>query len=45
MDIILPVAGLGSRLRPQTWSVPKPLVALAGKRIVYGFRGDVQGKL
>ena len=31
MDIILPVAGLGSRLRPQTWSVPKPLVALAGK--------------
>lgn len=31
MDIILPVAGLGSRLRPQTWSIPKPLVALAGK--------------
>lgn len=31
MDIILPVAGLGTRLRPQTWSKPKPLVALAGK--------------
>lgn len=31
MDIILPVAGLGSRLRPQTWSKPKPLVGLAGK--------------
>ena len=31
MDIILPVAGLGSRLRPQTWSLPKPLVAIAGK--------------
>lgn len=31
MEVILPVAGLGSRLRPQTWSKPKPLVALAGK--------------
>ncbi len=31
MDIILPVAGFGTRLRPQTWSKPKPLVGLAGK--------------
>lgn len=31
MEVILPVAGLGTRLRPQTWSKPKPLVALAGK--------------
>ncbi len=31
MDIILPVAGLGSRLRPQTWSKPKPLITVAGK--------------
>ncbi len=31
MDIILPVAGLGTRLRPQTWTKPKPLVAVAGK--------------
>jgi glucose-1-phosphate thymidylyltransferase len=31
MDVIFPVAGLGSRLRPQTWSKPKPLVSVAGK--------------
>jgi glucose-1-phosphate thymidylyltransferase len=31
MDIILPVAGFGTRLRPQTWSKPKPLVGVAGK--------------
>ena len=28
------IAGLGSRLRPQTWSKPKPLVSLAGKPIL-----------
>lgn len=31
MEVIFPVAGLGSRLRPQTWSKPKPLVSVAGK--------------
>ena len=34
LDIILPVAGLGTRLRPQTWSKPKPLVSIAGKTIL-----------
>ena len=34
MDIILPVAGFGTRLRPQTWSKPKPLVSVAGKPIL-----------
>lgn len=31
MDVILPVAGFGTRLRPHTWSKPKPLVSVAGK--------------
>jgi glucose-1-phosphate thymidylyltransferase len=34
VNIILPVAGLGTRLRPHTWSRPKPLVSLAGKTVL-----------
>lgn len=34
MDIILPVAGFGTRLRPHTWSQPKPLVSVAGKAMM-----------
>jgi len=34
MDLILPAAGLGTRLRPHTWTKPKPLVTLAGKTIL-----------
>jgi glucose-1-phosphate thymidylyltransferase len=31
MRVILPMAGLGKRMRPQTWSKPKPLLQVAGK--------------
>ena len=34
MNVILPVAGLGTRLRPHTWSRPKPLVTVAGKTVL-----------
>ena len=31
MKIIVPMAGRGSRLRPHTLTVPKPLVPVAGQ--------------
>ncbi|MEM1217466.1 MAG: sugar phosphate nucleotidyltransferase [Bacteroidota bacterium] len=34
MKIIIPMAGRGSRLRPHTLTVPKPLVPVAGKPLV-----------
>lgn len=34
MKIIIPMAGRGTRLRPHTLTVPKPLVPVAGKPIV-----------
>ena len=31
IQIVIPMAGYGSRLRPLTWSKPKPLINLAGR--------------
>lgn len=34
MRIVIPMAGYGTRLRPHTWSKPKPLVSVAGKTVL-----------
>ena len=31
LKIIVPMAGWGTRMRPHTWSKPKPLISVAGK--------------
>lgn len=41
MKIIVPMAGRGSRLRPHTLTVPKPLVPIAGKTIVQRLVEDI----
>ncbi len=34
IKIVIPMAGLGTRLRPHTWSKPKQLVSVAGKAVL-----------
>ncbi len=34
MRIIIPMAGMGKRMRPHTLTIPKPLIPIAGKPIV-----------
>ena len=41
MKIIIPMAGRGSRLRPHTLTVPKPLIPIAGKPIVHRLAEDI----
>lgn len=41
MRIIVPMAGMGKRLRPHTLSIPKPLLPVAGKPIVQRLVEDI----
>uniref|UniRef100_UPI0025EE9E71 sugar phosphate nucleotidyltransferase n=1 Tax=Marivirga sp. TaxID=2018662 RepID=UPI0025EE9E71 len=41
MNIIIPMAGMGKRMRPHTLTVPKPLVPIAGKPIVQRLVEDI----
>lgn len=41
MNIIVPMAGRGTRLRPHTLTVPKPLIPIAGKPIVQRLVEDI----
>lgn len=41
MNIIIPMAGMGKRMRPHTLTTPKPLVVMAGKPIVQRMVEDI----
>ncbi len=41
MKVIVPMAGRGSRLRPHTLTIPKPLVPVGGKPIVHRLVADI----
>jgi len=41
MKIIIPMAGMGKRLRPHTLLVPKPLIPIAGKPMVQRIVEDI----
>jgi glucose-1-phosphate thymidylyltransferase len=41
MNIIIPMAGMGKRMRPHTLTTPKPLVPIAGKPMVHRIVEDI----
>ncbi|MBI1307869.1 MAG: nucleotidyltransferase [Bacteroidetes bacterium] len=41
MNIIIPMAGMGKRMRPHTLTTPKPLLPIAGKPIVRRLTEDI----
>ena len=45
MNLIIPMAGRGTRLRPHTLTTPKPLIPIAGKPIVQRLVEDIGNML
>ena len=45
MKIVIPLAGKGTRLRPHTHTVPKPLLRVAGKAVLEYVVEDILGRL
>ncbi|MCX6259060.1 MAG: sugar phosphate nucleotidyltransferase [Bacteroidia bacterium] len=43
MKIIIPMAGMGKRMRPHTLTIPKPLIPIAGKPIVQRLVEEIAG--
>ncbi len=43
MKMIIPMAGMGKRMRPHTLTIPKPLINIAGKPIVQRLVEDLSG--
>jgi glucose-1-phosphate thymidylyltransferase len=41
MKIIVPMAGMGTRMRPHSLTIPKPLIPVAGKTIVHRLIEDI----
>lgn len=41
MNIVIPMAGRGSRMRPHTLTTPKPLIPIAGKPMVHRIVSDI----
>lgn len=41
MNIIIPMAGMGKRMRPHTLTIPKPLIPVGGKPIVQRLVEDI----
>ncbi len=41
MNIIIPMAGMGKRMRPHTLTIPKPLIPVGGKAIVQRLVEDI----
>jgi glucose-1-phosphate thymidylyltransferase len=41
MNIVIPMAGMGKRMRPHTLTIPKPLLPIAGKPIVQRLVEDI----